>query len=55
MPSKDQRQLLLRRPKFLDSYQGKTLKDRMRERLVGCVLMAILLIGCACAQSLSGV
>ena len=34
----NQRQLLLRRPNSLDGYQGKTSKDRMRERFVECVI-----------------
>ena len=37
-PSKESRQLVLKRPKFLDGFQGKVFKDRVREGVVGCVI-----------------
>ena len=46
-PSKDSRQLVLKRPELPDGFQGKVFKDRMREGCygVGDQFVDILLIG----------
>ena len=47
MPSKDSRQLVLKRPELTEGFQGKVFKDRVRKRDCGVYdqLMDILLIG----------
>ena len=37
-PSKESRQLVLRRPELADGFQGNVFKDRVRERVVGYVI-----------------
>ena len=37
-PSKENRHLMLKRPKLSDGFQGRVLKDRMGERVVVCVI-----------------
>ena len=37
-PSKESRQLLLKRPELPSDVQGKVFKDKVRERVLGCVI-----------------
>ena len=37
-PSKESRQLVLRRPDLPKGFQGQVFKDRVREGVVGCVI-----------------
>ena len=38
VPNKESQQLVLKRPKLLNGFQGKAFKDRVRERVAGCVI-----------------
>ena len=37
-PTKEFRQLVFKRPKLLEGFQGKVFKDRVREGVMGCVI-----------------
>ena len=37
-PSKENRQLRLKRPKLPDGFQGRVFKDKVRERVAGCLI-----------------
>ena len=37
-PSKENGQLMLKRPKFSDGFQGRVLKDSVKETVTGCVI-----------------
>ena len=37
-PSKEFGQLMLKRPEISDGFQGKVSKDRVRERVAGCMI-----------------
>ena len=37
-PSKENRQLVLKRPRVLDRFQGRVFKGKVKEKVTGCVI-----------------